>query len=107
MKKNKCILILSTCSDLKLASKIANELVKEKLCACVNIIPLVHSIYRWKNEVHNTEECMILIKTIKDNIESINTFINTNSNYELPESIAIEIDSGSSEYLNWLAKSSI
>ncbi|MEO2185017.1 MAG: divalent-cation tolerance protein CutA, partial [bacterium] len=57
------VLIYSTTDSLKEARTIGNELVKNKLAACVNIIPNVESIYNWQNELHQDSEFLLMIKT--------------------------------------------
>ena len=57
------VLIYSTTDSREEARTIGNELVKNKLAACVNIIPNVESIYNWQNELHQDSEFLLIIKT--------------------------------------------
>ena len=56
MQKTQHQLLLTTCPNLQLSQKIANLLIKQKLAACVNILPQTQSIYEWKGEIVNDNE---------------------------------------------------
>jgi periplasmic divalent cation tolerance protein len=99
------LLILTTAESDSEARKIATALVERKLAACVNIIPKVQSVYRWKDKVESAEEFLLLIKTVKVQQKQVQSAIRELHSYELPECIAIAVDSGSSEYLQWITDS--
>ena len=98
-------IVLSTAGSADEARKIARHLVEHHLAACVNIIPRIESIYRWQGKVESSEECLLLIKTTAEKFPAIRDAIRELHSYELPECIAINIDEGSAEYLEWLANS--
>ncbi len=95
-------LVMSTCPDQKTAEAIATILVEEKLAACINILPELTSIYTWQGQVETTREHLLLIKTRKDRYQEIADCIRSNHPYELPEIIAVPIDQGLPEYLQWI-----
>ncbi len=76
--------------------------MEKKLAACVNIIPEVTSIYRWKGKVVEESEIIMWIKTRKSLIEKIKKLLNEVHSYELPAFVVYNINSGSQEYLRWL-----
>jgi len=82
--------------------KIARILVESKLAACVNIIKNIFSIYRWKGEIQNDNEHLLLIKTIEVNCESLIQKVNEIHSYSVPECIAFKIEKGSETYLKWI-----
>ena len=57
------VLIYSTTDSREEAITIGKQLVKNKLAACVNIIPNVESIYNWQNELQQDSEFLLIIKT--------------------------------------------
>ena len=98
------IVVLVTAMDEDEAAKIATELVRERLAACVNIIPKVRSIYRWQGAVEDSTEAMMLIKTRRDLFEPMAACVKRNHSYSVPEIMAVPIVEGSLDYLSWLRK---
>ena len=96
------ILILSTADTMNLAQEIARAIVQEGKAACVNIVPGVRSIYRWEGKICDDSELLLLIKSTDDNFEQVRKRIRQLHSYDTPEVIALPIQSGDSDYLNWL-----
>jgi periplasmic divalent cation tolerance protein len=94
--------VFVTIDDRAEASRIAGILVREKLAACVNIIPGLRSIYTWQGEVCDDEEHLMVIKTQKEVFEKLEKRIRTLHSYEVPEIIALPVIDGSSDYLKWV-----
>ena len=97
-------IVLSTAGSEQEAHKIAHLLVKRRLAACVNIVPQVQSIYRWKGEIESAQEWLLLIKTRADKFPAVCDAIRELHSYEVPECIVLEIEDGSLPYLQWLEK---
>jgi periplasmic divalent cation tolerance protein len=95
-------LILCTCTDRDQAKKIAHELVERQLAACVNILPGVHSIYRWQGNVESADEVLLIIKTRAALTTEVQSTIATLHSYEIPEFLVVPIAGGSESYLSWL-----
>jgi periplasmic divalent cation tolerance protein len=102
----KHILVLSTCPGSISSKKIAQELVTEKLAACVNIISGVQSFFSWVGKVDTANEHMLVIKSTMDNYEALEAHIKKIHPYELPEIIAVPIETGLAGYLDWITKNS-
>ena len=98
------LLALSTFPDVEMANGIARTLVEEKFAACANIIPAVHSIYRWKGKVEAGGEVIVFFKTTRDRQKAFQGKLRSLHPYELPEIIYIKIDKGSPDYLDWVAE---
>ena len=99
------LLALSTFPDVETANDIARILVAEKFAACANIIPTVHSIYRWKGKVEAGGEVLVFFKTTRDRQKAFQDKLRSLHPYELPEIIYLKIDKGSPDYLRWVAES--
>jgi len=95
-------IVLCTCPDQATARKIATILLEKQQCACVNILPGVESIYKWQGKIESSEEYLIIIKSIKEAYPAIEQLILTNHPYELPEIIAVSIETGLPNYLSWI-----
>jgi len=98
------IMIISTYPDKNSISKIANELVENKIVACVNIIK-ISSIYSWQGKSENTAEFLALFKTTQKNKKSLKEKIKSTHPYKVPEIAEIDITSINKSYLKWVIES--
>lgn len=101
MTKNDYIIVITTTSNKAEAEKIASALLELKICACIQIFPIV-SMYHWKGKIEKSAEFQLLIKTTKRCYEKIEKEIKNLHSYETPEIIYTDIKGGSFEYLNWI-----
>ena len=100
----KPIIIISTYPNKNSINKIANELVKNKIVACVNITK-ISSIYSWQGKIKNTSEYLALFKTTQKNKKSLKEKIKATHPYKVPEIAEINITSINKSYLKWLVES--
>ena len=98
-------LIISTASSRDEAQHIARALVDRKLVACVNIVGPIESIYRWKGEIENSQEFMLLMKTESDRFDRVREAVKALHSYEVPEVIQVPIENGLPAYLEWISGS--
>ncbi|BBL72538.1 divalent-cation tolerance protein CutA [Methylogaea oryzae] len=96
-------LVLCTCPDRPSADGLAESLVRERLAACVNILPGVESVYRWEGNVERGAELLLLIKTEKRAYAALQEHIKGRHPYEVPEIIALPIAAGATDYLQWVS----
>jgi periplasmic divalent cation tolerance protein len=99
----KILLALSTFPDAEIARHISNRLVSERFAACANILPAVESIYRWKGNVENANETLVLFKLREDRQSAFQEKLRSLHPYEVPEIIFVPVSSGLPEYLGWVA----
>ena len=97
------IVVMTTVGSLEVGEKLASALVEERVAACVQILPPMTSIYRWKGEVQKETEHLLLIKTTADRWEDLSAFIHSNHPYEVPELIAVDVLKIAPKYRDWLA----
>ncbi|MFW9912203.1 MAG: divalent-cation tolerance protein CutA [Candidatus Thorarchaeota archaeon] len=97
------ILAITTCPNSD-ATALAKRLVEARVCACVNIVPSIRSIYRWKGKVVDDEESILFIKTERTFQESLWNELRAHHSYDVPEFISIPIQGGSQDYLKWITE---
>jgi len=95
-------IVLCTVPDQETGEQIAGVLVSERLAACVNIIPGLTSVYRWEGAVERSQEALLLIKSGEDSWLPVQERIRELHPYELPEIIAVPIQTGQTDYLQWI-----
>ena len=100
----KPVLIISTYPNKKSISKISNDLIKNKIIACVNISK-IDSIYSWNGKIQNSPEYMAIFKTVIKNKTKLKKIIEETHPYDVPEIVEIDVNSINKPYLNWLIQS--
>ena len=99
---NMVSVIYVTTASMEDARTIARALVKEKLVACVNIIPTVESIYRWQDHIEQANECALIAKTTEKNVQETIRKIRSLHSYEVPEILVFPPVGGLKEYLEYV-----
>lgn len=93
--------VKTTIDNSSEADKLANDIITNKLGACVQVSE-IKSVYKWNDKVENSKEFLLSIKTNSKKIEVLKDFISQNHSYEIPEIIVTPIVGGSEKYLNWM-----
>jgi periplasmic divalent cation tolerance protein len=96
------VLVLTTVPSADVGEQIARALVEGRLAACVNILPPMVSIYRWKGEVQRDSECQLVIKTSPARVDALQERLADLHPYDLPELIVIPVEGGDPAYLAWI-----
>jgi periplasmic divalent cation tolerance protein len=91
------------CPDAGVAAGIARALVGERVAACVNVLPGMRSVYRWRGKVEDAQEALLLIKTTRAALPDLQARLVALHPYELPELVAVEVAGGLPAYLGWIA----
>lgn len=99
------LVVLVTASTRDEAAAIAEALVSERLAACVNIVAAIESIYRWEGKVTRDSEALMIIKTTNERYPELEHRVKELHSYSTPEVVALRIERGSEQYLNWLRDS--
>lgn len=94
--------VLVTCPDERVAAKIASTVVSERLAACGQIVGPIRSIYRWKGDVMDEPEYLLIMKTKGALFEELGARVVELHPYEVPQVVALEIKEGSKDYLAWI-----
>ncbi|HUB20620.1 MAG TPA: divalent-cation tolerance protein CutA [Acidobacteriaceae bacterium] len=95
-------IVLTTVGSRDEAEEISRSLVDDRLAACVNIVPGLASIYRWKGEVETASEFLLIIKTAAANLDHLETALRRLHSYEVSEFLVLTPECASKPYLDWL-----
>jgi periplasmic divalent cation tolerance protein len=96
---------LTTAASVEEARTLARTLVERRLAACVNLLPSLTSIYRWQGAIEEASETLLIIKTTAEQLPELETALRELHSYDVPELLALSIDSSSQPYLDWLLSS--
>ena len=95
------IVVITTCPDEEMASRIATALVERKLAACVQASAIT-STYRWQGAIESAREVRLMIKAKSADYDAIQACIVELHTYQNPEVIALPVIAGSRSYLDWI-----
>ena len=101
------VLAFCTFPNAETARRIARELVDLQLAACGNVLPQIHSIYRWQGKVESADEALVLFKLPASRYDDFETKLRSLHPYDVPEIIACQIDRGLPEYLRWVTENTV
>jgi periplasmic divalent cation tolerance protein len=99
---SEAIVVFMTAATADEARRIADRLVEAQLAACVQILPEIISVYRWRNEVQRESEVLVLAKTTAARFEELEREVRSIHSYETPEIVAVPVTRVSAPYRDWL-----
>ncbi len=96
------VIAITTTNNEREARMLAERMVRERLAACVQIVPKIQSIYEWDGEIHNDMEHMLIIKSREECVKNLKAFMEKNHSYEVPEFLVMPVVDGLEDYFKWL-----
>jgi periplasmic divalent cation tolerance protein len=105
VKSSRPVVVFVTTPPGRIGQGLARSLVEKRLAACVNIIPRVDSVYRWKGKLERSKESLLVIKTSPRRLPGLIREIRKTHPYDLPEIIALPVAGGDPDYLRWVTES--
>ena len=99
------IVIFITAKSVEEATKISQELVRQKLIACANIVKDIKSFFWWEGKIDEADEVLLILKTKRSLFKKIEKAVKSLHSYDVPESIALPIVEGHKPYLKWVNES--
>ena len=96
------LIVITNAPDREVALKIARALIERKLAACVNILAECTSVYRWRDKLETATEVPLMIKTRAEIYDDVEAAIKSLHPYELPEIVAVPVERGLPDYLEWV-----
>lgn len=97
-------MVLVTAPDIKTARFLASAALKARLVACANLLSGVESHYWWKEKIERSSEILIVFKTQKSHLASLEKLILARHPYDTPEMIVVSLSAGTPKYLNWITR---
>jgi periplasmic divalent cation tolerance protein len=94
--------VLVTAPTLTVARRLARKALEARLVACANLLPRLESHYWWKDQIESSRELLLLFKTTRAHLASLEKLIAREHPYETPEFVALSITHGSRPYLAWI-----
>lgn len=101
------LMVFTSLPDRGTATALAQDLVGRQLAACVHVCAAGTSVYRWRDEIESAEEVTLLIKTRDGLYAEVEAAIRATHPYELPEIIAVRVERGLTQYLEWVAAETV
>ena len=98
-------IVLVTAPDLKTARRLAQEALKAKLVACVNLVPKIESHYWWKGKLEQGQEVLMVLKSTRRNLAALEKLILSLHPYDTAEFVALPVSGASQRYLDWWEQS--
>ena len=98
------VVIMTTTNTEREAKHLAEILVREKISACVQIIPKINSVYEWQGNICSEQEYLLLIKTFDKLVTKVRKKLEDEHSYEVFEFIVTPVIEVSDEYLDWMKK---
>ena len=96
------LIVFTTFASEADAARVARALLEERLVACANLLPGGRSIYRWRDEVKDEREVVVLMKTRKQDWAALVSRLHDLHPYDTPECVAVRIAAGAPKYMAWL-----
>ena len=96
-----CLIYMTASNDAE-ARTIARILVQERLAACVNILAGMRSVYHWEGEIQEESEIVLIAKTRRDRVPALTDRVTEIHSYDCPCVVAIPIDGGNPDFLDWI-----
>jgi len=99
------LIAFCTFPDAEIARNVVRQVVDLRLAACGNILPQIHSIYRWQGKVESADEVLVIFKLDAARYPEFESRIRLLHPYDVPEIISCRIEKGLPEYLRWIGES--
>lgn len=96
------LLVYTTFPDVDTALSIGEGLVRDRLIACINVLPGMKSVYAWQGAIEQGQEAVGILKTRKGLQEKVHQALKDRHPYETPVILFIEPAGADAATLAWL-----
>ncbi|MCS0493497.1 divalent-cation tolerance protein CutA [Ancylobacter mangrovi] len=84
------------------AEAAGRAIVADGLAACVNIMPGMVSIYRWRGEIERADEVVMILATREDLADAVAQAVRARHSYDMPAILFLPVTGGDTDYLDWI-----
>src|SRR5512140_3500097 len=105
MRGDDVVVILTSVGTEEQGLDVAEALVERRQAACVNMIPSMRSIYRWKGKVCEDTEYVLVVKTLARQFQAVAETIREINSYELPEILSFSLRDADARFCEWIVDS--
>ncbi|MDQ3212571.1 MAG: divalent-cation tolerance protein CutA [Acidobacteriota bacterium] len=98
------VVVLTTLPPDADAAAFARGLIEERLAACVNLLPVMESVYRWEGDIEQESERQVVIKTSRERVPTLWDRVRELHPYDVPEFLVLPVVDGNDAYLRWVAE---
>ena len=98
------VLVLTTLPADADAAAFAGALLEARLATCVNVLPVMLSVYRWQGAIEHEQERQLFIKTSGARVDALWERVRDLHPYDVPEFVVLPIIDGNQAYLKWIAE---
>lgn len=97
------VVVLMTLPGEMDATRVAEALVHARVAACVSVLPVMTSVYRWEGKVQQAEERQLVVKTSAEEVDALRRQVAELHPYDTPEFLVLAVADGDRRYLDWIA----
>jgi periplasmic divalent cation tolerance protein len=98
------VVVLTTLDSVAEARRLVHQLVEQRVIACGTVLPGATSVYRWRGDVTEENEVVVIMKTMRDRWDALREAVAEHHPYEVPELLALPVAAGLEAYLAWLSE---
>lgn len=98
------VIIETACGSVREAESIARTLIRERLAACINLVPGVVSYYLWRGRMVRGRETLLFMKTSASRAQNTMRWIRSMHSYHTPAILSYRIESGDAAYFTWISR---
>jgi periplasmic divalent cation tolerance protein len=98
----RAVFVYTTYPSVVEAERAGRTLVERRLCACVNILPGMVSLYWWQGAIERGEEAVMIIKTRAALAEAVRAAVKEMHSYTTPAILVLPIKTVDPDYHAWI-----
>ncbi len=104
MPTTDALVVLTTVATTDEALALVRALLDRRLIACGTLLPGARSLYRWKDQIADETEVVVLLKTRGARVDALTAAFGELHPYKVPELLALPVTAGADKYLGWIDK---